>query len=195
MKNTLILFFLLLSTIANAQNTIEWDGNYQLQLSDFQSAATKINGGNVYSLNSSSTIDFSFSMSNAEFMFTKNFNSKVDCYFKRGAAVLVAPDSQRAQDLLDFARYDFDLSELYTRKFRKKMFEEKGAFSNISFFKPLYDEIQKEFVDRNATASTETDLGHDKEKLKKLHEAVLVEIAELSDFCKTCKPSKKKKTS
>jgi len=179
--------------MGNAQNIIEWDSSYQLQLSDFQSAGTKINGGNIYSLNASNTIDFAFSMSNAEFMFTKNFNAKVSCNFSRNTAVLIAPDSQRAEDLLRFARYDFDLSELYARKFRKKLFEDKGAFSNISFFRPIYDEIKQQYAERNATAGTQTDLGHNKEKLRKLHNEVLAEIAEMPDFCKTCKPSKKKK--
>jgi hypothetical protein len=193
MRISFLLLFILLSSNTYAQNIIEWDSSYKLQLSDFQSAATKLKGGNVYSLKSSNTIDFAFSMSNAEFMFTKNFNSKVACSFRRDAAVLIAPDSQLAKDLLEFARYDFDLSELYARKFRKKLFEDKGAFSNVSFFKPLYDEIEQQYTNRYAMVATETDLGRDKEKLKSLHNEVLIEIAELQDFCKACKPSKKKK--
>src|ERR1700749_2432699 len=89
MRNIFLLLFILLPSMGNAQNIIEWDSSYQLQLSDFQSAGTKINGGNIYSLNASNTIDFAFSMSNAEFMFTKNFNAKVSCNFSRNTAVLI----------------------------------------------------------------------------------------------------------
>lgn len=73
------------------------------------------------------------------------------------------------------------------------MFEEKGAFSGISFFQPIYDSLQKEFVERYSKVGKETDIGRDQEKLKVLHEEVLKEIQELPDFCKTCKPLKKKR--
>src|SRR6185436_19827223 len=108
MRHTLILFFLSV-TFVRAQSVIDWNGSYQLQFSDFQSSATQISGGNIYSMQSGSSIDFSFAMTNAEFMFTKNFNSKVNCQFKRAAASLVSPDSISAVSLLNFSRYDFDL--------------------------------------------------------------------------------------
>jgi hypothetical protein len=194
MRHTFILtFFLALTPIVYGQNIINWDGNYQLQLSDFQSPSTEIGDVNIYSLHTASGIDFSFAMSHAEFMFTKNFNAKVNCSFKRDAASLVAPDSSFAQVLVNFARYEFDLSELYARKFRKQLYEEKGAFSDISFFKPVYDVIQKEFIERHALAGKQTEYGKKKEKLNELHQEVLTQIEGLSDFCKMCKPSKKKK--
>lgn len=193
MKHLLVVAFFTLVIPLNGQNAIEWDGKYQLQLSDFQSSTTQIGGTNVYSLHTASGIDFSFYMSNAEFIFTKNFNSKVNCSFNRNAASLVAPDSLTATALLAFARYEFDLSELYARKFRKRLYEEKGAFSDASFFKPVYDEIQGEFSERHTIAGKSTDLGRDKEMLKQLHQEVLIEIAQLAAFCKTCKPPKKKK--
>jgi len=192
MRYTIFLFFIS-ATFTRAQSTIDWSESYQLQFSDFQSSATQISGGNIYSLQSGSSTDFSFAMTNAEFMFTKNFNSKVNCRFKRGAASLVSPDSVSAIDLLNFSRFDFDLTELYARKFRKKLYEEKAAFSNISFFRPIYDEIDKEFSERRTMAGKQTDLGKNKEKLIELHQEVLKEIQTLSDFCKICKPPKKKK--
>jgi hypothetical protein len=193
MRQKFIIIFWACTCIVNGQNIIDWDGKYQLQLSDFQSATTQIGLGNIYSLHTGSGMDFSFYMSNAEFIFTKNFNSKVNCSFKRDAASIVSPDSLTAYCLLEFARYEFDLSELYARKFRKKMYEEKKAFSNVSFYRPLYDEIQREFNERHTTAGVQSDLGRNKEKLKELHQAVLLEIEQLPDFCKLCKPQKQKK--
>jgi hypothetical protein len=185
--------FILLTFLTNAQNTIDWNGNYQLQLSDFQSPATQIGNVSMYSLHTASIIDFTYAMTNAEFMFTKNFNSKVSCAFNRDAASLIAPDTATAYDLVNFARYEFDLSELYARKLRKSIYEEKGAFSDASFFKPLFDENQKELNERDAIAGKECDLGRNKEILEKLHQQVLYEVGQLSDFCKECKPPKKKK--
>lgn len=132
-------------------------------------------------------------MSNAEFMFTKNFNSKVNCSFNRSAAAIVAQDSTTAIDLLHFARYQFDLSELYARKLRKKLFEEKAVLSDVSFFKPIHDEIQNELTERNTVAGKTAELGRNRVELEKLHDEVLREIEQLSDFCKNCKPPKKKK--
>ena len=193
MKKTFTGLYLLFTTIIFSQNDIVWDGKYQLEVSDFQSSATQIGGVNVASLHTSLGVDFSFYMSNFEFMVTKNFNAKVNNTFKREAASLVAPDENSAKDLVDYARFQFDLTELYARKFRKKIFEEKGAFSNITFFRPIYETIQKELTERDANAGKETDLGRKKEKLQVLHEQVLKEILALADFCKECKPAKKKK--
>lgn len=193
MRSIFFTLFLIASVLGNAQNLINWDGAYQLQLSDFQSPATRIGQGNIYSLQTASSIDFAYSMSNAEFMFTKNFNTKVNCSFKRNAAVLVAPDSTIASDLLDFARFEFDLSELYARKFRKRLNEEKELFSDPGYFMPIYNEIQKEYTERHTQAASLTDMGRNKAQLTKLHNEVKAEIQQLSDYCKLCKPPKKNK--
>lgn len=192
--NRILTVVLLITGLeVRSQNQIEWNSTYTLQLSDFQSKQTQIGNSDIYSLHTASGIDFSFAMSNAEFMFTKNFNSKVGCKFNRSAASIVAPDSTVANDLLGFARYEFDLAELYARNLRKQLFEKKGTFSNVTFFQPLYDEIQSQLTERHTRAAKETDLGRNKEKLNALHQEVLKEIEALADFCKTCKPPKKKK--
>lgn len=95
-----------------AQNSIEWDGVYQLRITDFKSPSSKVGESNIYSLHTVANMDFSFQMSNAEFLFTKNFNSKVSCIFNRDAASLIAPDSVTAYQMLNFSRYEFDLSEI-----------------------------------------------------------------------------------
>jgi len=174
---------------------LNWDKNYQLQFSDFQSPATEVGQGTNYSVYSTAGFDYAFYMIQAEFMFTKNFNSKVNCTFQRNASSIVARDSTMAYQLLRFSRYSFDLAELFARKFRKKIFEEKSAFSDLSFFRPIYEEMSRELNVQNALAARQTDMGRNEEKLKQLHAEVLREIETLADFCKTCKPPKKKKTS
>lgn len=193
MRIILLSTLSLLSIAVYAQDTINWNNRYQLKLSDFKSTATEIGDVNIYSLSSGAQLTFAYQMSNGEFMFTKNFNSKVNCYFDRSLAAIVSPDSARAEELLNFARYEFDLAELSARKLRKRIFDEKSTFSDPSFFEPLYKEAQREFTVRHTAAAKETDLGHDATKLKVLHDAVRTEIAALSDFCRTCKPAKKKK--
>jgi len=193
MKAFVIIVLVTWTFVAKGQDIINWDGVYQIQLSDFRSAGTKIEEMDVFTLNSSCTFDFVFRMSNAEFMFTKNFNSKVNTYFKPNLATLVAPDTATAMNLVAFARFEFDLSELYARKFRKKLFEEKGAFSSAAFFQPSYEQVHNEMSQRHTLVGAETDVGMNREKLREFHEAVRLEIEALKDFCKSCKPPKKTK--
>jgi len=192
MKNPFLFLFVLVTSLSFSQNEINWDGEYKIKLSDFQSPATQIGSTNLYSIHSSCGIDFAFSMTNIEFLFTKNFNSKIGNIFKRSSSSIVAPDEIIAASLVNFSQFEFDLSELYARKFRKKVQEEKGSFSSVNFFRPFYDEIQKEFVERDTNAGKDTDLGRKAEKLAKLHQQVLKEIEELSAYCKDCKVVKKK---
>lgn len=193
MKKILFIICILFFVNSYSQNEINWDGKYQLQLSDFQSSSTKIGNVNVNNFMMFIGVEFNFAMSNIEFMFTKNFNSKINNVFKRESSSIITVDNESADAMVALAQYGFDLSELYARKMRKKIFEEKRTMSDISFLKPIYDENQKQLNELIANASNETNFGSKKEKLKALHEEVLKEIQELSDFCKECKTPKKTK--
>ncbi|WP_367771626.1 hypothetical protein AB3G33_16260 [Flavobacterium sp. WC2421] len=185
------LLLFLFSAPLIAQNTVEWNENYKLQLSDFQSKGTLIGNTQINSIHTASGLDFSLQMSNIEFMFTKNFNSKVSSTFKRDAASIIATDTLTAKHLLDFAQYAFDLSELYARKLRQDLYINKGTFSDISFLQPLYDVIQKKYIEEHDIASNKSNLGQNEKIIKELDVDVLKRIQELSDFCKSCKPPKK----
>ncbi|PZF72005.1 hypothetical protein [Taibaiella soli] len=193
MKKILFSISLLTSIYSNGQSVIQWDGQYQLQFSDFQSKATQLTGARVYSINPGDRISFAYNTTNGQLLFTKNFNSTVSCSFNREIAALMAPDEETANALLNYARYEFDLSELYARKLRKRFYEGKTIASGITFFDPLYDAVQKEYSARNGLDAQETDMGRNEILLKEKHEQVLKEIADLEDFCKTCKPAKKHK--
>lgn len=195
MKNIFLVLTIAFSTsFAIAQEPIVWNPDYELQLSDYQSPESEINAAlTSYSIYSGSKIDFSFNMNSVSFMFTKNFNDKVKAIFQRNLAVLVAPDSLTANQLLQFGRYDFDLVELYSRKIRKKIYEEKGAFSDASLFQPIFNELQQEMNTVSAQVFKATDFGKDAEMLQIEHNKFINEINTLSDFCMTCKPKKNRK--
>jgi len=187
--SSIIFSFVLVSF---GQQRIQWSNDYQLSINDFASPKTKVGAQNNY-INSSAQMDFSFQMSNAEFMLTKNFNTKVSTIFVPEAAVILADSESSMEKLLNFARYEFDLIELYSRKFRKSMYDNKGAFSSISFFESLYHELQIELTGRHSDAAEETNLGFVEDRLALLHTEVKSELEEFADFCKDCKPPKKKK--
>ena len=194
MRAISIAIFLLTFSSGFSQSIIDWRPGYQLKLSDFQSPQTEINGELTSStIFSGCKMEFGFQMSGGAFMFTKNFNSKAKTTFNRNAAVITAPDSATAEQLVAFARYNFDLTELYTRKFRKEMYEKKDSFSDFNFFQPIFNELQEELNAETARVSKATDLGRNEAVLAAEHKSVLSEIEVLSDFCFECKPPKKRK--
>ncbi len=175
------------------QHVLDWDGKYQLQLSDFMSPATEI-GPDVISLQTGASIDFAYhNMTQGEFTLARNFNSRVNCRMSKDAASIVAPDSATALNLVKFARFEFDLSELYARKFRQRVFNEKDNAIDAAVFQPIYNDIQREFNIRQTNASKETQLGQNQAALAQLHADVLTEINQLSEFCKECKPKHRKR--
>jgi hypothetical protein len=194
MKKIIIgLQFLFISIIAIGQDVVEWTPDLKLTISDFQSKSTQIGNVSHFSILPATRMDFSFYMSSYEFMLTKNFNSKVSTTFTRSASIIIAPDEEFAQKLLRFAQLNLDLTELYARKYRKKLFESKGVFSEVNFFQACYKDIEKEYNERAAEYGKLTDVGQSDVRIDEAQKQVIKEIEELSDYCKTCKPKKKKK--
>ena len=95
------------------------------------------------------------------FMFTKNFNSKVNCSFQQNTASLIALDTITANKLLQSARYEFNLYELYARKLRNGVYKQKGTLCDVSFLKVLCEQIHKKFIEEQAMESKTTSLSLD----------------------------------
>lgn len=194
MRIILTLGLFLFSQLVHCQDKIEWTPETRLSLEDYQSPSTEISKElTMYSILTNTSFEFSYSMSYAEFMFTKNFNNKVKSVFNRRSSYITATTDEFANKLVRFGELEFDLVELSARKFRKKLLESKGAFSNTNFFQPLHDEIAAEHSERHAELAKLTDMGRKVDLLEEARSTVRAEIDELSDYCKTCKPPKKKK--
>ena len=194
MKTIYTLGLCLVIHIAQGQDKIEWTPEVELTIADYQSPSTEINKTlTMYSINSNASFEFGFAMSYGEFMFTKNFNNKVKTVFYRNSSYLTAPSDDLANELVGFGRLEFDLAELSARKFRKRLLESKGAFSNTAFFQPLYEEVSAEHRARHGELAKLTDMGRKVELLEEARGTIRTEINELSDYCRTCKPPKKKK--
>lgn len=192
-KYIFLFLFFFLHFPSQAQFILEWEEGYDLRLRDFRSDQSEVNPRLAsIAFSSGTNLDFAFHMSSAEFMFTKNFNSKVTAEFSPESAVIAAPDTASAMHLLNFGRYSFDLTELYARKFRKEIYEQKKAFSGVSLFQPIYNKLQQEMATEHARVMKETELGSKRDLLQKERDAVRRQISELPDFCKACKPGKGK---
>lgn len=193
MKAVAFTYFFVIAVAASGQNKFEWSENRKLSIEDFLGSGTQIGDVNIYSVQTGGQIEFAYQMSNAEFMMTKNWNEKVKGMFDRSMAYLVAPNDSVATALINFAQFDFDLVELHCRKLRKDIYESKTMFSNATIFQPLYDKVHRDYQERHVQVAKETDIGRNSALLRTYHNEVLVELQNLSDFCRTCKPAKKKK--
>jgi hypothetical protein len=172
---------------------VEWKPDYTFTLSDFENPGTRIDSRLEKTLlQPGILIELGFQMSGVEFMFTRNFNEKVTCLFDKGTAIILAQNQIQVEQMLQLAAFDFDLSELYARKIRKALFENKKTFSEASFFKPIYDRL---IAERNTISSRvylESDFGILTKVLEQEHATVKAGIEELAEYCKNCKPPKKK---
>jgi len=176
------------------QDKQEWSEDYEIQFEDFKNGGTEINEElSSYSLSAGTHLAFAMQKNAYSFALSKNFNSNVSAILNRSSAILVAPDSATAHQLLQFARFSFDLTELYARKFRKRMYEEKETFSKSNFYEPIFDDINEELANEHSRVLKLTDLGREEALLKKEHDLVKIKIVELADFCKACRPPKKVK--
>ena len=187
-KFLLCIACLLLTYPTLAQDIIEWSPTYRLTKSDFQ--LKPANSGNGQRYYAACQMDFSYQMSNYEFMFTKNFNRFSRAIFNRKASWM--DEGPLAERLIDMAQLDFDLVELYTRKIRKRMYDEKRAFSNATFYQQAVDDTQRLYAERLAEIVRDTDSGQSETRTREIHEQVVREINELNEYCKECKPIKKK---
>ena len=185
-------FLMLLLTFpffSSGQAKFEWRDGYKLSVTDFQAEAPTLREGQGQNYNLAANLDFGYQMSNYEFMLTKNFNKNVTTFFIPANSWL--QQGEGTETLLKYAQMEFDLMELYARKYRKRLYDEKNAFSNPNFFQEAHAEIMAEMSKRHVqmqNAVSETDSKRDA-----FHEQILNEITELAEFCKTCKPVKKKK--
>lgn len=190
-KGVIFVVILLVSFNSFGQDVIEWDRGYRLQKSDF--GLSKKGNIDSYSVYAACVIDFQFQMNGYQFMFTKNFNSKVKATFTRSASFIQTSDSLISQRLLKLSQVEFDLAELSARKFRKLLFESKNVFSNVNFYQDLHTRIQKEHAARLSELMENTNTGMAENRVMEYQQQILEEIDELGEYCKSCKPVKQKK--
>lgn len=191
-----VFFFLLILTLPSySQNeSFEWTEDSVLSINHFRSPQSEISPDvKIISIYSGSSYDFSFQMSSLEFMFTKNFNSRVRTSFDPKIGVIVAPDSTTAKRLVSYGQYNFDLTELYARKLRKALHENKKMFSNTTFFNTFYEELKEEWTQRSSEVMKTTELGKNEALLKIEQDKVAQEILEYKAYCVSCIPPKLQK--
>jgi hypothetical protein len=167
------------------QNKLEWTDNYKLNIEDFQANAP--NTGSMQTVQGHTTIQYQFA--NYELIASKNFNKNVTCYFYRTASWI--DKGENTQILLRYAQTTFDLNEWMARELRKRFRENKGQLLNGKQ-NEIYEQLAKEFADIQSQYSKDTDFGTVDVNQAEWENKVKENLNLLSDFCKACKPTKKK---
>ena len=189
MKYLVIVFVIVFSHSSYSQQNKEWEEGFKIGLNDFQSSVTKIDKQlNNYTCLAALEIEFYFEMNGIQFMFTKHFNSKVTATFQKDASYIQAPDSAVARYLLEYSNFAFDLTELYARRLRKELFEEKKFFSRTDYYRSIYKRHIAELNEKMAEVSAKSELGKIKSTLTIEHQKVQQELQLLKSFCKGCIP-------
>jgi len=187
-----IIVFLILTQIGFAQDIVEWSQDVEITKSSFAGALPDLAEDDMQQYSFASTFEFNFQMANLQFAFTKNFNKYVTAYYAPHLSWI--EDGALTDQLLLMANLDFDLVELYARKFRQKIFETKKVGSKVNFYNQIHDQINREYSDRQAVIQSELRSRDSIDVyLVKEIEKVNIEIEALHEYCKTCKPKKKKK--
>lgn len=170
---------------ATGQNKLEWTENYRLTLDDFQ--ATAPNAGTIQTVQGHTTIEYQFK--NYELMGSKNFNKNVTCYFFRTASWI--DKGEKTDKLLRYAQTVFDMHEWMARELRKRFRENKKQLL-AGKQNEIYEQLATEFADIQSRYSKETDYGAIESKQVEWAARIKNELTMLADYCKTCKPAKKK---
>ncbi|MCY1720867.1 hypothetical protein OU798_10960 [Prolixibacteraceae bacterium Z1-6] len=188
MTKYIILAILLIPFVNLAQNNLEWEDGYQLTVDDYLAKAP--NTGTMQTVSGSFYV--AYEMGGINLLTNRNLNSYVSCYFQKDASYIDDGDETSTKRLLRYQQLIFNLYELQARKLRQKFFEErtrlltKGAGS-------LYNEVAAEHARLVSEIEGGTNHGYSSDETTEWLEWTDQELKKLADYCKECKPQKKKR--
>lgn len=192
MKKLLTLCLLCFGLNLIAQTRIEWTPSLIIDESSFQAKPPAMPDDGMQQYYFSCNYELNFQMLNLQFTFTKNFNAYVEAFYAPSLSWKEAGDMD--EQLFLMSNLQFDLVELYARKCRKRMYESKKVSSNVGFFSVIVDQINDEYTREMALINSEVVSSTDPNTyLRQKNDEVNTRIEELFEFCKQCKPTKKKK--
>lgn len=175
-----------------AQKKVEWTETTEVTLESFKGTAPEMVEDNVQQYLFSCTWQFNFQMANIQFAFSKNFNKYVEAFYYPNQSWI--EEGELTKDLLLMANLDFDITELFARKFRKAIYEKKKVDSSVNMMNTISEEINYEHVNYRAKIESELRATDNiEEVVAKYDKEVNEGIQSLNEFCKTCKPQKKKR--
>jgi hypothetical protein len=175
-----IIFLLLFQSInffgqANADNLVFWNSTRKLNVDDFQ---IKTKNGETYSSFAQFSIDYQ--VGGFDFL-KKNFNKKVRNYFIKSASWI--DTTKNVSISIRYEQTLFDLSEIYTRQFRKLLKENrKKILTGTGFIADLNQNMLTNFSNRRIIYDKETNFGQNEKKQKEWELQIQIELTDLKEF-------------
>jgi len=187
MTKYIYIFLLLLPFSVLAQDELHWSEDYLLSVSDYQ--ATSPDLSNLQSV--SGTFYVSYEMGGLNLITNRNLNKYVSCYFQKDKSYISKSDKADTKLMLRYQQLIFNLYEIQARNLRRKFFDERTKLLTKG---PgtLHSEALAEHKKLLEQVEEETNEGSRSEVITEWLIWTKEELENLSDFCKTCKPRKKK---
>ena len=181
-KTTLLLIVLIFSMNSlysqnkiDSENLILWSSSKKLTIDDF---GIKKDDSNIMLSFGQFSIDYQ--IGGFSFM-SKNFNKKVRNYMIKSASWINT--KKNVLSSLLYQQTLFDLSEVYTRQFRKALKENKKKFiSGNQLIEQLNQEVLTEFSNRRIIYDEETNYAINTEKQKEWEIQIQKELEELKEY-------------
>lgn len=174
-----------------SQPIIEWSEDYNITLADFKDTPPDMAEDNMQMYNVGIQINLNFAMGGYQFMLTKNFNKYVSADLYPMSSWM--EPGEYADTFVGISNLSFDLAEVYARKLRQAMYENKKAFSNANFYQKESQRILDEYTDEQSVMHSELLNQNDEGNKAKWEAKIQAALTEMADYCKSCKPPKKKK--
>lgn len=181
MKTIIIGLLLIFSPLVSAQNLQEgqkrWSAESRLTIEDFRIKISDENNDPVYS-----QFVISHAINGFDFL-KKNINQKIENVFYGNASWIDTTKVDDTRKQIDFQQLQFDLAEVYTRKFRKRVLENKGQITKgFDIVNQISNDIMRELSESRVQLVKETKGGADEEKLAEWKARIATDLKELEDF-------------
>jgi len=177
-KIRLTIYLLGLLFIGFAQENpdyLQWSSTRKLTVNDFG-----IKKNNSSSGSSFAQFSLDFSISGFDFL-TKNFNKKVRNSVIKSASWI--DTTANVDATIKYQQTLFDMAEIYARKFRKELKENRKQLAKgLQFVESVNSKVSTEFSKRRLKYDEETKSGTDFSQQQLWEDQILRELAELSDY-------------
>lgn len=181
MKKTIFIITFCLVTLYSVngqilqEGQILWNSEKKLTVEDFKIEMKDSNNDTTYS-----QFMISHSISGFDFM-KRNLNQKITNIFLGNASWI--DKTIDVQKQLEYQQMQFDIAEIYTRRFRKKVLINKGQISKgFDIINKINNEIMSELSTERIRFVKETENGQNLEKMIQWKENISRELKEMDEF-------------
>ena len=183
MKRTIFGFLIALicMNFGVAQNLQDgqkrWSSENKLTVDDFKIKVNDDNSDIIYS-----QFAINHEISGFNFM-TKNLNQKVHNIFLGNASWIDTTRTESINNDIEFQQMQFDIAEVYTRKFRKEVLKNKNQIAKgLDIVKQIDNEIMTDLSEERLRFMKETDSGRNTNKLQEWREKIISDLNDLNEF-------------